>query len=150
MKKNGFTLVELLAVLVIIGILSAISIAIYTNSISDSRNLLSDFQKKQLIESTRTYVALNTIGFNNIFDNMEVGADSSCVALEVKVLVTEGLVGQNVIDPKDSKTELNGCIKIIYNSDLNQYEYEYMDETIIDSICSYKYWVEGNTIKHTD
>ena len=67
MKKNGFTLVELLAVLVIIGILSAISITVYTNLIPSSRKELSDVQKNTIIDATRTYVAINTIHFNNHF-----------------------------------------------------------------------------------
>ena len=147
MKKNAFTLVELLAVLVIIGILSAISIAIYTNSISESKNSLSEFQKKQLIDSARTYVAVNTIGFNNIFDNMTVGETSSCVALQIRVLSIEGLIGQNVIDPKDTRVELNGHIKIKYNSQMSQYEYEYVGEDTLNSVCKYRYVVENDEVK---
>lgn len=147
MKRNAFTLVELLAVLVIIGILSAISIAVYSNSIVESKNSLSDFQKKQLIESARTYVAVNTIGFNNIFDNMIVGEDTSCVALAIKVLITEGLIGQNVVDPKDTRTELDGYIKIKYDSATSQYEYEYVNENVNVSTCDYKYWVENDVVK---
>ncbi len=150
MKKNAFTLVELLAVLVIIGILSAISIAIYSNSIIESKNSLSDFQKKQLVESARTYVAVNTIGFNNIFDNMTVGEDDSCVALAIKVLITEGLIGQEVVDPKDTNTQLDGYIKIKYDAATSQYEYNYENESYASSTCKYKFWVEDGVVKHTD
>ena len=145
MKKNAFTLVELLAVLVIIGILSAISIAIYSNSIASSKESLSEFQKKQLVEAARTYVAVNTIGFNNIFDSMTIGEENSCVALSVKVLITKGLIGRDVVDPKDTNTKLDGYyIKIKYDASTSQYEYEYKGEAIDSSTCKYKYWVDDN------
>ncbi len=151
MKKNGFTLVELLAVLVIIGIISAISISIYTNSISESKKSLSDFQKKQLIESARTYVAINTIGFNNIFNKMTIGEENSCVALQIKVLIKEGLISSNIVDPKDTKTKLDGYIKIKYNPSSSQYNYEYIDEEVETTTCRYSYWVDNeNNIHHTD
>jgi len=143
MKKNAFTLVELLAVIVIIGILSAISIAVYTNSIVESKRTLSDFQKKQLIEAARTYVAINTIGFNNTFDSMTVGSATSCVALSVKVLTNEGLIGKNVVDPQDTRTNLDGYIKIVYNSQMSQYEYSYVEN---DQNCQYKYKVVNDEV----
>lgn len=152
MKKNAFTLVELLAVLVIIGILSAISIAIYSNSIIESKKSLSDFQKKQLVESARTYVAVNTIGFNNIFDNMTVGEEDSCVALAIQVLTTEGLIGKDVVDPEDTNTKLEGYIKIKYDAATSQYEYNYENESYASSTCKYKFWVNSTTgqVEHTD
>ena len=141
MKKNAFTLVELLAVLVIIGILSAISIAIYSNSISESKNSLSKFQKTQLVDAARTYVAINTIGFNNLFDNMTVGAENSCVTLSIQSLITEGLIGQDVIDPKD-RSKLDGYIKVNYSASTSQYEYEYVET----SNCKYRYEVEEEKV----
>ena len=150
MRKNAFTLVELLAVLVIIGILSAISIAIYSNSIVESKKSLSDFQKRQLIESARTYVAVNTIDFNNIFDSMATEDNDSCVALAIKVLIKEGLISQEVVDPQDTSTQLDGYIKIKYDTSTSQYEYNYENESYASSICKYKIWVENGEVKHTD
>ena len=147
MKKNGFTLIELLAVLVIIGILSAISVAIYTNTLIDSRNSLSNVQKAQLIDASRKYVAINTIGFNRLFDGMTAGDESSCVALEVNVLIKEGLIGQSVVDPKDTGKNLEGYIKIIYDYTNNQYGYEYIDTSVHTTSCVHKYYVENDVVK---
>ena len=140
MRKNGFTLVELLGVLVIIGILSAISVAIYTNSINSSKNSLSDFQKKQLEEAARTYVAINTISFNNLFDDPSI-----CVAIDNAVLNKEGLLTNEVKDPKDNnKNLLEGHIEVNYDSTNNQYTYTYKDGI---SSCKYRYVLDGTEVK---
>ena len=138
MSNKGFTLVELLGVLVIIGILSAISVAIYTNSINSSKNSLSDFQKKQLEEAARTYVAINTISFNNLFDDPSI-----CVAIYNKVLNKEGLLTNEVKDPKDSNKDLlAGHVEVNYDSTNNQYTYTYKDGT---SSCKYRYVLDEQT-----
>lgn len=147
MRKNAFTLVELLAVLVIIGIISAISIAIYSNSITDSKNALSEVQIKHLEESARTFVTINTIEFNNIFNQMTT---NKCVAIGIDVLIAEGLISGTVVDPKDTTTRLDGYIKVNYSDTTNQYVYEYTDATVSSSTCSYKYWVENGVVKHTN
>ncbi len=148
MKKNAFTLIELLAVLVILGIISAISIAIYTNSISEAKGKLSDVQIKHIEESARTYVTLNTIQFNSIFNSLSAGS-SKCVAIEIAVLTAEGLISSNIVDPKDVNDELTGYVKVIYDNNNHQYVYTYIDEAVNSTTCAYKFWVANNTVNHT-
>ncbi len=136
MKKNGFTLVEVLAVLVIIGILSAISVAVYTNSINSSKNSLSEFQKNKLIEATRTYVAINTLSFNKIFSDAD---ESFCVQISVEVLNKAGFLTADVIDPKDGN-KLEGFIKVVYDTNTSQYKYDYA----INPSCEYGYYVDSD------
>ena len=72
---------------------------------------------------------------------------NKCVAVEIKVLIAEGLISNNVVDPKDTTTKLDGYIKINYSEMNHQYVYEYTDATINSSTCSYKYWVEHVSVK---
>lgn len=142
MKKSGFTLVELLGVLVIIGVLSAISVAIYTNSISSSRSSLSDFQKSQLEKVARTYVAINTISFNNLFDSL---GENACVSIHVRVLNHEGLLMNDVFDPKDmTNSMLDSYVIVSYDNATSQYIYEYNTS---NRSCAKAYCMVNNEFK---
>ena len=58
-KKNGFTLVELLAVVVILGIIIAISIPAVSKWIDRSRNESDESQKKTLLMASQSYAQEN-------------------------------------------------------------------------------------------
>ena len=146
MKKNGFTLVELLAVLVIIGILSAISITVYTNLIPSSRKELSDVQKNTIIDATRTYVAINTVNFNNHFDNATIG-DNICVAIKLEVLYNEGLLKKEVLDPSTNANLMDGYILVSYDNNHSQYEYIYKSKDDYTSKCKYEYLVKDGQVE---
>ena len=146
MKKNGFTLVELLAVLVIIGILSAISITVYTNLIPSSRKELSDVQKNTIIDATRTYVAINTINFNNHFDNATID-DNICVAIKLEVLYNEGLLKKEVLDPSTNANLMDGYILVSYDNNHSQYEYTYKSKDDYTSKWKYEYLVKDGQVE---
>jgi len=57
--KKGFTLVELLAVIAILGIVATITVPIVSTSISESKNKAYDRQKDLIISAAMSYMSKN-------------------------------------------------------------------------------------------
>ncbi|MGI6324539.1 MAG: type II secretion system protein [Bacilli bacterium] len=64
--KKGFTLVELLAVIVILGIILAIAIPNILNLINNSKEQAYESQKRFIIDAAKKYVMANQ---NLVFEN---------------------------------------------------------------------------------
>lgn len=59
MERNGFTLIEMLGVIVILSILSLITIPVIDRSLNQGRENLSKIQEGQLIKALKNYYADN-------------------------------------------------------------------------------------------
>lgn len=138
MKNKGFTLVEILAVIVVLGLLAAIITPTVNNLIKDSEETLEKKQINTIINATKKYVV----------ENSELLPDSeseNAVYIETTTLLEEGMIDkENIINPK-TKEEMWGCVIINYSQSYNQYNYEYID----GCITNWKYEYTGNYEKTT-
>ena len=91
MKVKGFTLVELLAVIVILALLALLTSTAIANLLDNAKNDLSSIQIN-LIES-----AAKSWGAANI---SKLPTDGECKYLTLKDLKDAGLLDQDVTDPK--------------------------------------------------
>lgn len=122
MNKKGFTLIEVFAVIVILGLLFAIISPTVVNLLDDSEDALHDEQINMVITAAKKYMIEHS-------EYLPEVSDSSIVYIED--LINSGIIDNDtVIDPK-SKEELNGCVVVNYNNDFNQYEYNYRDDCLI-------------------
>lgn len=64
MNKKGFTLVELLAVILVISIITLIAMPQVLNQFSNYTGELKEKERDMIIEAGRTYVELNSSAFN--------------------------------------------------------------------------------------
>ena len=117
MKKiNGFTLVELLAVIILLGLISAIGIPTVKNITRDAKQKGYEKQVATVLESAENWGTENTELLPKV---------SGSILVKMDTLKKEGfLENKEIINPVE-KSEMNGCAEIIYNAEFNQYEYKY-------------------------
>ena len=112
MNKKGFTLVELLATIIVLGILVGIVLYVTTSIISRSKEKSYQVTINEIEKNTSNYLAENS---NRLFylENTEKGYEYQCVTVEN--LVDYGYLGNDVTNSNvsnDSKAELGDYIYI--------------------------------------
>lgn len=112
--KNGFTLVELLAVIAILGIIMAITFLSVNIILKNSRESLSETQIANVEEAAKVYY---------LKEGMAISAE--CVS--VSELINNGYIDANEVKDPKTKSTMNGYVKITYES--NQYNYDYSTES---------------------
>jgi prepilin-type N-terminal cleavage/methylation domain-containing protein len=117
--KKGFTLVELLAVIIILGLIGLIIVPSITKLLVDSRQNLYNKQVEAIVEYTRKWGV----------DNVDKISPTKRTYISVEDLMKDGYIEQNELkDPRNTKNNMNGCIVVDYNKLQDKYEYEYTDK----------------------
>ncbi len=102
MNKNGFTLVELLAVIVILALLALLTSTAVTKLVKDAKNDLSETQMTLIKSAADTWIA----------DNInKLPSSGSCGYLTLEDLKYYGLLDNTILDPKNSE-EISDDLKI--------------------------------------
>lgn len=120
MKNKAFTLVELLAVIVIISLLSAIIAPKVLDMISDSENTLQEQQINKILEATRKYVIENT-------DLLPEEKEGKQTIINVETLLEQGIIENDIIINPKTKEKLEGYVLITYSENYNQFIYEFVE-----------------------
>ena len=94
MNKRGFTLVELLAVIVLLGLVALIAAPAITGIIKQSKDSLSDSQIQSIEMSAKNWAT----------DNMaKLPSDGNCIVVSLSKLQAEGYADLEIKDPKTGK-----------------------------------------------
>ncbi len=117
MKKKGFTLTELLGVIIILGLIALIIFPNVNKSIRNSKKKLYDRQVGLIEENARKWGV----------DHASMLPESGAYYLELTELIKGGYItGKEIKDPRDEST-MNGCVVIGYNAVYSQYDYKYTE-----------------------
>ena len=115
--KRGFTLVELLAVMILLGVVSLIAIPSIGKILNRSREKARESTKNELIKAAKEYYA----------DNIrELPDDGSHKCLSVSEIEESGYISNDDIVDPTTEEKLTGYVKIYFDNTYNQYTYEYV------------------------
>lgn len=125
MKKDGFTLVELLAVLVLISAIVIFAVPSIINYISQSKEEISEVTEQLIFSGTELYIDRNKQDFPEVVNNQY------CVTLQS--VVDSNLLQAPIIDSiSGNEIDLSSYVKVSYVYDdklkINKYKYELVDE----------------------
>ena len=118
-SKKGFTLVELLGVLVVLGLISVIIVPKVIDSITTSKETAYQTQVETIENAAKKY---------GISNDLLYPKEGEKKYIAVKDLIAVGeLSDKEIINPKTGN-KMNGYVLVEYNSGYHQYEYTYVEE----------------------
>ena len=132
MNRKGFTLVELLAVIIILSLLALIASTTITKLVTASKSELYNTQIELIKVAARTWGEEN---IDKLPDNGE------CKYLTLKDLKAYGILDKNIINPKTNK-EFSNNMNIKVTSTLTEYgnlNFKYEVDAIDVSECNQVY-----------
>ena len=131
--KKGFTLIEVLAVIIILAILALIAVPAINGVLKNSRQKAYDLQVDTIEEAAMKYsIEHNEIlpKDDGIFTNQ----------LMLSQLISSGYIEKTdngkIYNPIDN-SEMNGCVNIKYDLNYNQYTYIYDNECLPQTVINY-------------
>lgn len=119
MNKKGFTLIELMAIIIILGIISLIVVPTVNDTLKKQKVRLYEKQVDTIEKAAESWSSVNTNELPEIGEN---------ICVELDLLVSSGFLGNSDIKDPRSNELMDGCVNITYDSSYNQYVYEYIDE----------------------
>ncbi|MBE6152512.1 MAG: hypothetical protein E7165_04300 [Firmicutes bacterium] len=120
MNKEGFTLVELLAIIIILAVILVLIVPSITGVLKDTRETAYNKQITVIENAAKKWGTQNG-------DKLPDIGSKQIITIDFGTLKNEKfLTSDQIINPKTEKN-LTGCVKIYYNNEYNQYEYKYTD-----------------------
>ena len=114
--KKGFTLVELLAVIIILGIIALITFPIVDNSIKNSKQAALERTIGSIEEAAHNYSSQNNLGYPE---------EEKAISLDE--LKSSGFLTSDITNPVTNE-EMTGCVLYRWDEAHNQYVFRYDEE----------------------
>lgn len=138
MRKKGFTIVELLAVVVILAVITLVSIPILINTSKNSKEGLYNEQVSRLEEVAYDW------GVKNISNLPMTNKDARFLSLD-ELFSKNTMNEKDIIDPRTNK-KLDGCIKITVKN--VKYKFKYYEQNCDELKEKYKPKFEKTKTKY--
>ncbi len=115
MNKKGFTLPEVLGVVVLLAIIAVISISQITNRVNNSKGKITDAQKELILSAAKLFVDENRLEYKKEEGNVY------CILVES--IVKGGYLTSPILDVSGNEIDYNTKIKASYINDKFDFEY---------------------------
>ena len=119
--NKGFTLVELLAVVVLISVIASITALSIDSSLKKHRDKLSDIQIEKIETAAESYY------LNEGIHSLDYSRDFAKYCVSTQYLIENDYIKDDEIKNLNYSKKINGSVKIIYDS--NEYSYEYQEKS---------------------
>lgn len=116
--KKGFTLVELLGVIIILAVIASITVISITNSMKNTKQKLYEQQINNIIDGAKTWAS------GNVFD-LPIN-DGEAIYLTLKELKQDGFVEKDITNPLTNKL-FNDQLQVKITKVDNNYSYEIIE-----------------------
>lgn len=118
-EKNGFTLLELMAVIVVLALLTLIIYPPIESALIKSRNQSYEAQISEIEEGAKNWAADHVT---------ELPDEDNSIKVTIKTLEDGGYIAEDLIDPRYNKPLDKNKAVIITNVG-NQYQYKFEDRS---------------------
>lgn len=123
-NKKGFTLIEMVAIIILLALISLIVYPIISNIINDNKDELYERQMGELLRLSHAWVAGNAIDLET--------KEGFVYNLSFEELEKDGyIVDEDVINPKTGE-KIDGCMVITYDSINSDFDVVYNPDCIIE------------------
>lgn len=119
MKKNAFTIIELLAVLVVIAIVLAIVVPTVIDTVKNSKERAYQTTIESVKTAAQTHINFSSSSYKAQF------ASPGYVTISLTTLIDEGYLKPDIKNPKTGEA-LTGSVKVTRESE-NKYIYEFIE-----------------------
>ena len=118
--KKGFTLIELICVITILGLIALIAVPTVNNIINNSKEKAYEDQIATIEKTAKNYMAKNYKDLPN-----QENGNYKCVSIE-DIQKAGLLTTEDIKDPRDESKIITGGVEVTWNN--NKYTYKYTDE----------------------
>ncbi len=132
MKKNAFTLVELLGTIILLSIIALIALPALISSLNASQSEIEDSYKSIAITAARNYVNDHIDEFPKALESDTEEKEYPNGNLEIQMLLDEGYITDTSINEEKTCEMMNDYIKV--TSDYRKYNFTYQQQGD-DGIC---------------
>ncbi len=118
MNKKGFTLMEIMTVIIILAVIATISFPLINNLMKQSKQSLYETQIKLVEDAAKKMTLEDTSLLNK--------TTSSCINIE-SIIKSGQIDSDEIIDPRNNEP-ITGSVVVTFDSDYNQYDYKYSSD----------------------